>query len=93
MRRVSELSLGALPSSCPAAALRRSTEELRGREHTRRLCDRRLTYDVVPPVDVPADLGRLSGVWKGTVIMAGGSEMCVAMVVKEVSRMARSSWR
>ena len=29
-------------------------------------------------------LSRLSGVWKGTVTFAGGSEMCVAMVVKEV---------
>ena len=31
-----------------------------------------------------ASLSILSGVWKGTVIMAGGSEMCVSMVVKEV---------
>jgi hypothetical protein len=29
-------------------------------------------------------LSILSGVWKGTIIMAGGSEMCVSMVVKEV---------
>jgi hypothetical protein len=51
---------------------------------TRRLCDRKVTYDIVPPVDVPANLSILSGVWKGTIIMAGGSEMCVSMVVKEV---------
>lgn len=51
---------------------------------TRRLCDRRVTYDVAPPVDVPASLSILSGVWRGTIIMAGGSEMCVSMVVKEV---------
>ena len=51
---------------------------------TRRLCDRRVTYDVVRPADVPASLSILSGVWKGTIIMAGGSEMCVSMVVKEV---------
>jgi hypothetical protein len=52
---------------------------------TRRLCDRRVTYEVVPPsVDVPASLSILSGVWKGTIIMAGGAEMCVSMVVKEV---------
>lgn len=51
---------------------------------TRRLCDRRVTFDVVPPVDVPAHLSALSGIWKGTVIMAGGSEMCLSMVVKEV---------
>ena len=51
---------------------------------TRRLCDQRVTFDIVPPIGVSPDLGRLSGVWKGTVTLAGGSEMCVAMVVKEV---------
>jgi hypothetical protein len=51
---------------------------------TRRLCDRRVTYDIVTPVDLPTSLSILSGVWKGTVILAGGSEMCVSMVVKEV---------
>lgn len=51
---------------------------------TRRLCDRRVTFDVVPPVGVPASLSALSGIWKGTVIMAGGGEMCLAIVVKEV---------
>ncbi len=39
---------------------------------------------IVRPADVPASLSILSGVWKGTIIMAGGSEMCVSMVVKEV---------
>ena len=53
-------------------------------EVTRRLCDRRLTYDIVPPVDVPPSLSILSGVWTGTIIMAGGSAMCVSMVVKAV---------
>jgi len=51
---------------------------------TRRLCDRQLTYEIAPPVDAAPDLRRLSGVWRGTVKLAGGSEMCVAMVVKEV---------
>lgn len=51
---------------------------------TRRLCDRRVSFDVVPPVGVPANLSALSGIWKGTVIMAGGGEMCLAIVVKEV---------
>lgn len=51
---------------------------------TRRLCDRRVTFDVVPPVGLPGNLSALSGIWKGTVTMAGGSEMCLAIVVKEV---------
>lgn len=51
---------------------------------TRRLCDQRVTYDIAPPVDVPANLSILSGVWKGTIIMAGSAEMCVALVIKEV---------
>jgi hypothetical protein len=51
---------------------------------TRRLCDRRVTFDVVPPVGLPANLSALSGIWKGTVTMAGGSEMCLTIVVKEV---------
>lgn len=54
-------------------------------QETRRLCDRTVSYDMVPPVDVPAELARLYGVWKGTVIFAGGSEMCVAIVVQQVS--------
>jgi len=54
-------------------------------QETRRLCDRTVSYDMAPPVDVPAELARLYGVWKGTVIFAGGSEMCVGVVVKEVS--------
>lgn len=54
------------------------------RAETRRLCDRRVTFDVVQPVGVPANLTILSGIWKGTVIMAGGSEMCLSIVVKEV---------
>lgn len=51
---------------------------------TRRLCDRSVTYDIVPPVGLPASLSILSGVWRGTIILAGGSEMCVSMVVKEI---------
>ena len=73
----------ALALACQALALPLAGKSFAA-EETRRLCDRRVTYDVVPPVDVPAELGRLSGVWKGTVTFAGGGEMCVAMVVKEV---------
>lgn len=51
---------------------------------TRRLCDRLVTYEIVPPVGLPPSLSILSGVWKGTITLAGGSEMCVSMVVKEV---------
>ncbi len=51
---------------------------------TRRLCDRRVTFEVVPPSNVPPSHAVLSGVWRGTVIMAGGSEMCLSIVVKEV---------
>lgn len=51
---------------------------------TRRLCDRRVTFEVVPPSNVPPSLAALSGVWRGTVMMAGGSEMCLSVVVKEV---------
>jgi hypothetical protein len=52
---------------------------------TRRLCDRRVSYNVKPPTaEVPARLSMLSGVWKGSVRFAGGGEMCVSMVVKEV---------
>lgn len=52
---------------------------------SRRLCDRSVSFDVVPPVDVPPALSVLSGIWKGSIIFAGGAEMCVSMVVKEVS--------
>jgi len=52
---------------------------------TRRLCDRRVTYDIVPPgADVPAPLRRLSGVWSGMITFAGGSQMCVSVVVKQI---------
>jgi len=54
-------------------------------QETRRLCDRQVTYDVVRPADVPAEIGRLSGVWKGSVVFAGGSEMCLAIIVQQVS--------
>jgi hypothetical protein len=73
----------ALVLACQALALPLAGKSF-ATEQTRRLCDRRLTYDVVPPVGVPAEFGRLSGVWTGTVTFAGGGEMCVAMVVKEV---------
>ena len=72
----------ALGLACQALALPLAGKSLAAQK-TGRLCDRPVTYDVVPPVDVPAELGRLSGVWKGTVVFAGGSEMCVAIVVKE----------
>ena len=74
----------ALALGCQAVALSFTGQGFAAQQ-TRRLCDRQVTYDVVPPVDVPAELGRISGVWKGTVVFAGGSEMCLAMVVQEVS--------
>ena len=82
MRLVSRFALGAALVLSAAASV---STEAAAENMTRRFCDQRVTYDIVPPVDVPADLARLSGVWRGTVILAGGSEMCVAMIVKEVS--------
>jgi hypothetical protein len=81
MTLVLRIALGAVLVFCAAAPV---ATEGSAAEVTRRLCDRRLTYDVVPPINVSPGLSRLSGVWKGTIILAGGSEMCVAMVVKEV---------
>src|SRR5260370_33356740 len=74
----------ALAGGCAFCTFASLQGESSAASETRRLCDRRVTYDIVPPVDVPASLSILSGVWKGTIIMAGGSEMCVSMVVKEV---------
>lgn len=82
MRLVSRFALGAALVLSAAASV---STEAAAENMTRRFCDQQVTYDIVPPVDVPADLARLSGVWRGTVILAGGSEMCVAMIVKEVS--------
>lgn len=82
MRLVSRFALGVALVSCAAAF---ASTEAAAANVTRRFCDQRVTYDIVPPVDVPADLARLSGVWRGTIMLAGGSEMCVAMIVKEVS--------
>ena len=73
----------ALVLACQALALPLAGKSFAA-EQTRRLCDRQVTYDVVPPANLPVGLSRLSGVWKGTVAFAGGGEMCVAMVVKEV---------
>lgn len=81
MTLVPRIALGAVLVFCAAAAV---ATEGSAAEVTRRLCDRQVTYDVVPPIDVSPGLSRLSGVWKGTIKLAGGSEMCVAMVVKEV---------
>ena len=81
MTLVPRITLAIALAFCAAASF---ATEGSASEVTRRLCDRRLTYDIVPPVDVPPSLSILSGVWTGTVIMAGGSEMCVSMVVKEV---------
>jgi hypothetical protein len=81
MTLVPRIALGIGLVFCAAASV---PTEGSAADVTRRLCDRRITYDVVPPVNVSPGLSRLSGVWKGTVILAGGSEMCVAMVVKEV---------
>ena len=73
----------ALALTCQALALPLAGKSFAA-EETRRLCDRQVTYDVVPPVDLPAELSRFSGVWKGTVAFPGGGEMCVAMVVKKM---------
>ena len=81
MTRISRIVFATVLACCAVASLRGGGSAARS---TRRLCDRRVTYDIVPPVDVPASLSILSGVWTGTIIMAGGSEMCVSMVVKEV---------
>ncbi|HEV3214666.1 MAG TPA: hypothetical protein VGZ27_03040, partial [Vicinamibacterales bacterium] len=81
MTRISRIAIAVGLAFCTFASLQ---GESSAASETRRLCDRRVTYDIVPPVDVPANLSILSGVWKGTIIMAGGSEMCVSMVVKEV---------
>lgn len=82
MKLVSRIAFGMALACCAVASI---ATEGSAAAVTRRLCDRQLTYDIVPPVDVPPSLSRLSGVWTGTVIMAGGSEMCLAMVVKEVA--------
>jgi len=81
MTCISRIAIAAGLAFCTFASLQ---GESSAASETRRLCDRRVTYDIVPPLDVPANLSILSGVWKGTIIMAGGSEMCVSMVVKEV---------
>jgi|HubBroStandDraft_3_1064219.scaffolds.fasta_scaffold282690_2 hypothetical protein len=81
MTRISRIAIAAILAFCTFASLQ---GESSAASETRRLCDRRVTYDIVPPVDVPASLSILSGVWKGSIILAGGSEMCVSMVVKEV---------
>ena len=81
MTRISRIAVAAALAFCTFTSL---AGEGSAASVTRRLCDRRITYDIVPPVDVPASLSMLSGVWKGMITMAGGSEMCVAMVVKEI---------
>jgi hypothetical protein len=81
MSRISQIALAVALAFCTFSYLEK---EGSAASETRRLCDRRVTYDIVPPADVPASLSILSGVWKGTIMMAGGSEMCVSMVVKEV---------
>ncbi len=82
MTCISRIALTAALALCTFAYVER---EGFAATETRRLCDRRVTYDIAPPVNVPESLSILSGVWKGTIILAGGSEMCVSMVVKEVS--------
>jgi hypothetical protein len=81
MTLVRRIAPGAALAFCAVASL---ATESSAAQVTRRLCDRQVTYDIVPPVNVPANLSILSGVWKGTIAMAGGSEMCVSVVVKEV---------
>lgn len=81
MARIPRLAFAAILAGCTLASLQGGSAAA---SETRRLCDQRVTYDVRPPVNVPPNLSILSGVWKGTIIMAGNAEMCVAMVVKEV---------
>jgi hypothetical protein len=81
MTRISRIAFASGLAFCTFASLHGGSA---GASETRRLCDQRVTYDVKPPVDVPANLSILSGVWKGTIIMAGRAEMCVSMVVKDV---------
>ena len=70
MTSISRIAVATILVFCTLASVQ---GESSAASETRRLCDRRVTYDVVPPVDVPASLSILSGVWKGTIIMAGGS--------------------
>ena len=81
MARMSQIAVATILACCTVVSVQAGSAAA---SETRRLCDQRVTYDVKPPVDVPANLSILSGVWKGTIIMAGRAEMCVAMVVKEV---------
>jgi hypothetical protein len=81
MARIARFAAATILAGCAVAAWHGGGAAA---SETRRLCDQRVTYDIKPPVDVPANLSILSGVWKGTIIMAGSAEMCVAMVVKEV---------
>ena len=75
----------AVVTALALCAFASSNQESFAAAETRRLCDRRVSYDVVPPPeDMPAELRRLSGVWSGTITFAGGSQMCVAMVVKQI---------
>ena len=63
-------------------------------EVTRRFCDRQLTYDIVPPVDVAPDLSRLSGVWKGTVKLSPAAARCASRwSSRRCFRTAGSCWR
>jgi hypothetical protein len=78
------LTRTALGATLALSAVASLATEGSGTQVTRRLCDRQLTYEIMPPVDVAPNLARLSGVWRGTIKFAGGSEMCVAMAVKEV---------
>ena len=82
MSLISRIALGTVVVCSSIASF---TTQSSAAEVTRRLCDRRVTYEIVPPpATVSPAFSLLSGVWKGTVKFAGGSEMCVAMVVKEV---------
>jgi len=82
MTLISRIALGTVVVCSSIACF---TTQSFAAEVTRRLCDRRVTYEIVPPpANVSPAFSLLSGVWKGTVKFAGGSEMCVAMVVKEV---------
>src|SRR3954466_3047111 len=64
MTSISRLAFAAALGLCAVAY---PDKESTAASETRRLCDRKVTYDVVPPVDVPANLANLSGVWRGTI--------------------------
>src|SRR5262249_61168303 len=75
----------AVPTALALCVFTTSDRESFAAAETRRLCDRRVTYDIVPPgADIPAELRRPSGVWAGKGTFAGGSPRCLSVVVKQI---------